>query len=131
MNTPHEQLQVIINAPLPKPTGQAMRHAPLKEQSKAVRGLLKSMRLTGVSVTTPTYSMASSISISLPHERHDHREIDERGGAYQPYGVTCPLCAHRIAAEKKIEKIILAAFPDLDDRSEYVSDYFDYCLSIN
>jgi hypothetical protein len=31
----------------------------------------------------------------------------------------------------RIEAIILSAFPDLDDRSDSMTDYYDYRLSIS
>jgi hypothetical protein len=63
----NEQLEKIIKAPLPTTT-RNIRDLDRKEQAKIVRQLFKSLGFTGVSVTTPTYSMASSINISLPRQ---------------------------------------------------------------
>lgn len=108
-------------APTPTPRG-AMRHATRKAKAAVVRQLLKDLGIEDVSVTAPSYSMAQAIHISVPdssHLVHGDREFRE-----------CPRCRRRHAARERIERLILAAFPDLGDRSDAMTDHFDYCLSI-
>jgi hypothetical protein len=132
-----ETLSQIENAKLPKTVNAALRRRTRKEIAVEIRNLFKRMGIQHISVTTPNYSMAQAVDIRLPdtepwegaHERR-HAEIDAIQGVYVAYGDACDLCKRRAAARRKIEKIILAAFPDLDDRSDTQTDYFDYRLSI-
>jgi len=137
----NELYQRIIDTPLPAFRAN-IRDRARKEWSKEVRKLLKSIGLGFVSVTTPSYSMASSIDIRFHQDEgfregsaHEaqHVQIDrsERGSnIWHGYGYYCPYCQQQWQAHQRLEKIILAAFPDLDDRSDSQSDYFDSCLSI-
>lgn len=135
----------ILNAPLPSFRGN-IRSATRKERAAMVRALFRDMGLKGISVTAPNYSMAQSIDIRFhvgesapwlgrgdsPHERK-HTQINEEQaelGEWRGYNKFCPWCHEEWEAHNKLEKIILAAFPDLDNRSDSQTDYFDYCLSI-
>lgn len=121
----NEVIASIEAAEMPKVATLHMRRQPRKTWAPAVRELLKGLGIRHVSVTTPSYSMASTISIRVPGFSHDH---DERSAAtaYR----TCPRCQRRHAAVARLERLILAAFPDLNDRSDMMTDHFDYCLSI-
>lgn len=134
--------QQIIDTPSPAFRGN-VRRLYRKEWSKLVKRLLKDLGLGFVSVTAPNYSMAQSIDIrfhqvetpaeSTEHQRL-HDEIDRAeiatGGLHVGFNRTCKHCHQRWAAHQALERIILAAYPDLDNRSDSQSDYFDYCLSI-
>jgi hypothetical protein len=131
--------QQIIDAPLPAFRAN-IRNLTRKEWAQNVRSLFKSLGLGWVSVTAPNYSMASSIDIRFhtpdnftgAHEAK-HAEIDElQRGAYEwlGYGHYCPWCKQQWEAHHRLEQIILAAFPDLNNRSDSMSDHFDFCLSI-
>lgn len=132
-------LQAILCAPLPAFQAN-IRHQARKEWAAAVRRLFRDMGLSGISVTAPHYSMASSIDIRLPKFQQEgahqarHAEIDrtERANSapWQGYNKSCQWCAEEKQAIEKIRSIVLAAFPDLDDRSDTQSDYFDCCLTI-
>ena len=115
-------IEHIIALPLPGIRDGNLRHKPRKEWAGAVRGLLKEFGVEGVSVTTPSYSMASSVYISIPSIEHDHMP--------DQWARDCEHCQLKQAAETKLEAILLAAFPDMDDRSDTQTDYFDYCFSI-
>lgn len=125
---------------LPMPAFHAnIRQENLKTWAAKVRGLFKELNITGMSVTTPNHSMASSIDIRTGWEISDahyldHVEIEYKQravpGPFYGAGKFCPLCIERNAAEDHLEKIILAAFPDLDDRSDAMTDYFNYCFII-
>ena len=100
-----------------------LRHEPRKAIAAHVRNLLKSVGVKHVSVTTPNYSMAQSIKISLLHDSHEHTpDIDCSN---------CPRCVRRWTKVVKIGCIILAAHPELNDRSDSQTDHFDYRLSIS
>ena len=138
MNAKYEQ---ICNTPLPAFRAN-IRSLSRKEWAKQVKSLLKSLGLGFVSVTAPSYSMASSIHIRFHQDEgpweggeHEklHAEINQRerdGYEWLGYGNYCPHCKQQWQAHQRLEKIILAAFPDLDDRSDSQSDHFDSCLSI-
>lgn len=137
ITTLNPALQAIIEAPLPAFRAN-IRHQSRKEWAQAVRKLLKDMKLTEISVTTPNYSMAQSISIELPRDVeahnpvHEAAEIESRKEAeYRGMVHYCPFCKQRQGAHEAITAIILSAFPDLCDRSDTYSDHFDYCLSIS
>jgi hypothetical protein len=121
------QLQAIIDAPLPPVRRERLRHEERKVWAREVRALFKALGLTGISVTTPSYSMAHSIDITLPKSDPEPIVTDEDG-----YPALHPVYrAQREAALDKAGEIILTAFPDLDDRSDSISDYYDFCLAIH
>lgn len=111
----HTQIAVVDVSKLPVLTRD--RHIPRKEQAKLARQLFKSLGLKGISVTTPNYSMASTVHVSLPR-----LPWGEPGGADA-------IANHE--AREKVAGILLAAFPNHNDRSDTQSDYFDYCWSFN
>jgi hypothetical protein len=127
--TMNPQLQNIIDAGLPSVQNPDLRKEPRKAWAKQVRTLFKAMGLTGISVTTPNYSMASAISIELP--KAIGCNYDDTNNNQHPHLPQCPACQQKEQAERKLEQILYAAFPDMNDRSDYVSDYFDNCFSIH
>jgi hypothetical protein len=120
-------LQAILDAPLPDFRRTGLRREPRTVWAAEVRKLFRSMGLKGISVTAPNYSMAQAIDIKTPRNEPEPTVKDEHGyDNYHP-----EYLAARNAALAKVEAIIVAAFPDLDNRSDFISDYFDYCLSIS
>jgi hypothetical protein len=118
----------IMRAPIPAVVDRAMRDQPRKEVAAAVRALLKRLGIKGVSVTTPNYSMAMGIQVRIPDrpedwqdDLHPHRPGDH---------TDCWRCQLAKAARVRLELLILAAFPDLDDRSDYSTNYYDAYLSV-
>ena len=100
------------------------RHIPRKDQAKLTRGLLKKLGLEGVSVTTPSYSGAQAVEVSLP-SRSDY--------LLEPFGTAsrdCPTKKANYQATLQMERLLVAAFPNSGDRSDSRSDYFDYRWSI-
>ena len=127
-------LAAILATPLPAFRAN-IRRQTRKEWAVAVRKLLKDIGVKGVSVTTPSYSMAQSIHITLPPALDnpnsiEHQEFHNELWKNNRPGTDCPHCGQRWNARNHIEAIILAAFPDLNNRSEAREDHFDYCLSI-
>jgi len=112
------------------------RTIPRKEQSKLARQLFKRLGIVGVSVTAPNYSMAQSVDVRLPSEPHPgwagFEQYQHMSYTEMPSNV--PAKAHllrKIEAQKRLESILARAFPNHDNRSDYQSDYFDYCWSFN
>jgi hypothetical protein len=124
-HAPDPLLYAILRADLPSVRNPDLRKERRTVWAKAIRRLLADLGIKGVSITTPHYSMAHSIDVKLPAGTpHD------RGAADHEYR-DCPMCQERNRAQDRITQIILAAFPDLDDRSDSMTDYFDFCLSVD
>jgi len=136
----NQTIKAILETPLPTVHNAQLRRQDRKTWAVEVRRLLKELHIAGVSVTAPNYSQASTIHIQIPSTGFDaeheaiHNKIDEEqrnSSSWLGYGQYCSICKEHWQAHQKIEQIILAAFPDLNDRSDLQSDYFDDCLSIN
>ena len=110
-----------------------------KNQAALARQLFKSLGLKGISVRTPSYSMASVVEVSLPtlERAADDYLMDGRDWKFESWSdmpIDLPARvknAARYEAEKKVGAILAIAFPNHDDRSDSQSDYFDNCWSIN
>lgn len=121
--TYNETLDSIEAAPTPEVLDPAMRDNTRKDWAKAVRVLYKTLGVKGVSVTAPNYSMASSIHIQISvDDGHEHT-----GGVEY---TNCLICKRYGKAKAKLEALVLAAYPDLDDRSDSMTDYFNFCLMV-
>ena len=92
------------------------------EPAKRARALFRQHGIKGLSVTTPNYSMAHSIDVNVPDIPHE----PERHDCEQ-----CPDCLAYRKATIQVGALILAAFPDLADRSDSQSDYFDFCYIVS
>lgn len=101
------------------------RHIPRKQQAAMARKLLRQLGIHGVSVTTPNYSMAHTVDVQMP--KRDDYDRDEHG--FMVPG--CPAAVANNEARQRMLAILLAAFPRHDDRSDIITDYFDYCWSVN
>lgn len=84
------------------------RCMPRKDQAAATRKLFRRLGITGLSVTAPNYSMASTVHIGTRDGSYIHHET-----------------------RAKLLAILNVAFPNHDDRSESMTDYFDSCWSFN
>lgn len=116
------------------PVMSTNRSLPRKEQAALARQLFKQLGIKGVSVTTPNYSMAQSVDVSLPHEpRPDMTGYEQyENFCYSDMPNDVPVKAaelRRSAARDRLCHILTLAFPMHDDRSDTQSDYFDYCWS--
>lgn len=80
-----------------------------KERARLARELFRELGLRGISVTAPNYSMARVVDIRLPR-----------------------LASGEQAEMRwKVSEILDRAFPNCDDRSDSMTDYFDACWSID
>jgi hypothetical protein len=108
----------ILTVQIPSVVNPALRDSERKVIAAEIRKLLKALGIKKVSVTAPNYSVAQCVGIDLPYLPHDdHPSID---------WPSCPVCSMHRAAVYRLEVILLSAFPDLDDRSDVLSDYFDF-----
>lgn len=112
------------------------RHINRKEQAVMARELFKQLGLKGISVRTPNYSMASTVDVTIPREPHPgwvgFEEWEHRSYSDMPDDVPARAWSKRhYNAEKALEAILLRAFPQHDNRSDSVTDYYDYCWSIH
>jgi hypothetical protein len=133
----------VLEAPIPQVRNRQLRSQPRKIWAIQIRQLFKDLGIKGVSVTVPNYSMAQVVNIRLPsvsfNDEHEaqHLVIDSAYRAqadptpWMGFAYYCPICQEQQAAHKHIKEIVLAAFPDLDDRSDPITDYFDACLSVS
>jgi hypothetical protein len=121
----HAALEAVDPARVPVMSGD--RRIPRKQQAALARRLFCTLKLPHVSVTTPSYSMASSVHVDLPRRR-DHAEYD--GYGLVAIGSDPAARANRRAVDLT-ETILANAFPEHDDRSDSLSDYFDFKWSIH
>lgn len=113
-----------------------------KDFAVATRALFKSLGIsrTLISVTTPNYSMASSIHIA-PVTPDDNRDVDYvlNGVDYKhhcysdmPANVPARKKMQRATdVRNKITEIMNHTFINMHDRSDSQSDYFDYCWNVH
>jgi hypothetical protein len=115
------------------------RNIPRKLQAKLARQLFRGLGLKGISVTTPNYSMAQVVDVVVPRipaEPGDYL-YDGKDFQHHCYGdmpAEVPARAKHFRhseATRKLETILLRAFPNHDNRSDSQSDYFDACWGIN
>lgn len=122
----HRQLAVAV---LPETETDAPRNMPRKEFAKLVRAFFKEIGLTGVSVTTPNYSMAMGIDIRIPAREDYKRKPD---GSYDWLNLEdCPASQSNGAAEKLLAKFMNRHFPNHGNYSDGQIDHFDFRWSIH
>ncbi len=124
---PPDLYDQILATELPAVINPAFRKESRKTWAVGVRALFKRLGLKGISVTAPRYSMAQSIDIGFPWRSC----TDPVHADFSKNNSDCADCSRVWKAKNHVEKIILAAYPDLDNRSDLQSDYFDYCLSVH
>jgi hypothetical protein len=91
------------------------RRMSRKERAAAARKLFRSLGLKGLSVTAPNYSMASSVHIEMPAGPEGLSDYERR--------------MVRASARSKLQALLLVAFPGTEDRSDIMTDYFDFVWS--
>jgi hypothetical protein len=131
-----DTVRSIEQAEMPAAIGNIRRESR-KDIAKALRALFKRLDIVGVSVTAPNYSMASVVDVDFTRPEHDCNpdgtiwDKDERGNAL-PYGRRgCAGCERTRRAEQRLGAIVLAAYPDMDDRSDSMVDHFDRRFSVS
>lgn len=112
------------------------RSIPRKEQAALTRALFKRLGIKGISVTAPNYSMASSVDVRLPRAPRPSMAGFEQyeNVTYSDMPNDCPVkvaMLERSSAARKVAAILSRAFPNHDDRSDYQTDYFDSCWSVD
>jgi hypothetical protein len=81
------------------------RHIDHRRQASLTRNLFRRLGLRGASITAPLRALC--VQIEIPHRYDDHDASRE--------------CVRRV------EAILLRAFPGMDDRSDPMRDYYDFC----
>jgi len=121
------KIEQATHAPIPVMTTD--RHIPRKEQARLARELFKKLGLKGISVTTPSYSMASSVDVRVPTITKTEADYGEHKHAcFSDMPDTVPAKMKNTLeweAKKHVQHILTLAFPKHDDRSDYQSDHFD------
>lgn len=109
------------------------RCIPRKEQSVLARRFFKAIGLQKISVTTPNYSMAQIVDVHYPYDATVPHELDKTPHHDRPWESVgaCRECDRRWEFRKLLGKALLIAFPNHDDRSDSMSDYFDSCWSVD
>lgn len=97
-----------------------------KQQAKLARELFKSLGLKGLRVVTPRGANLNHVAVILPQHRH---EPSIPGVPHHKLSA-CDGCKFRTYAHNKLDEILARAFPQHDNRSDYQSDYFDFCWSV-
>lgn len=120
----HERLARIDITDIPVITMD--RQISRKQQAVLARELFRRLGLKGVSVTAPNYSMAQTVNVDPPRRR-DH--ILDDHGMIKDYATDSAAQANE-AARTRLGAILLAAFPQHDNRSDAQSDDFDSKWSI-
>lgn len=86
-------------------------------RAREVRKFFKELGIKGCSVTAPNYSMASTIEIRSPRFQ------------YVPENPT--LNSRNTRIRTLLETVLIAAYPNTQNRSDSMTDYYDSCWSIN
>jgi hypothetical protein len=120
----HAALEKIDPATVPVMTAE--RGCGRKETARLARELFKRLGLKGISVTAPVYSMASMVDVQIPYRR-DYIPTDTIADPSCRFWTEKedPVRQANKAATDKVAQILAAAFPNHDDRSEAMTDYFD------
>ena len=122
-----QNLALALHARLPQiditeiPVMTMERHIPRKQQAALARELFRRLGLKGISVTAPNYSMAQTVDVHQPRRR-DY--VLDGHGMVKDYA-TDPAAQANEAARTRLEAILLAAFPQHDNRSDRMTDHFD------
>lgn len=105
-----------------------------KEQARLTRELFKKLGLKGISVTTPMYSMASTVDVRIPKQLGEMRRDSNVHATWEEYLRALdldPVIAANRFVEDRIKEILAYAFPNHDDRSDYMTDYYNSKWSVN
>jgi hypothetical protein len=109
-----------------KPQGYPVRGFTQNERSRTIRQFLKDHigpnYYPGISVTNARGSMCFQTDVRLPETPCAHIDMEERRA--------CNACQTRQHAVEAVRALIAARFPDLDDRSDSRSDYFDQPVNV-
>lgn len=122
-----EAVRTIEAAQVPAaPLRTDARRMTQTERSAALRALLKSLGVKGVSVTSARGSMCY-----WSHIRFDGVPHPPVANWCEHNSRVCDVCQRNNAAERKVHRIVLAAYPDLDDRSDSQTDHFDFVYTVD
>lgn len=98
-----------------------------KEQAAAARKWLRTVLhgVHGISVKmSPGYS--GVIYVKLPKADHDCVTQSPDWKPWDPMRAQCPICTRHHKATRNLNNMLVAAFPRTSDKSDYMTDYFDF-----
>lgn len=125
--SPSDVVASIEAAALPSASGETIRSLSTPEQAAKIRGLLKSLGIKGVSAKRSHAGWSATVAVSFTALAH----ADGGRPNWSTHNrIECVTCSRNHAAQTKVEAIILAAFPDCGDRSDLMTDYFDYVFTV-
>jgi uncharacterized protein (TIGR02996 family) len=101
------------------------RHVGMKEQARLCRELFRELKLPHLSVTQATGSMCTWVNVRFPELIRGPLE-DRQGNRLE-----CPNRDLNRWCERVLEDILLIAFPNHEDRSDFQSDYHSSCWSVS
>ncbi len=110
---------------------EKIRDLHQKERTAKIRSMLRGMGIKvgavgkGVSVVSATGSMCYWTNVRFKGLRH------AAGTSCGYTRMECHTCRANLAAVRTVEKLILTAFPDLDDRSDSQTDHFNFVFTVN
>ena len=116
-------IQSIASAKTPT-SFEKIRSLTQKERSAKIRNMLRAAGVKGVSVTSATGSMCYWTHVRFAQLEHpagtnwDHNRLE------------CSTCRVNQQAVRTLESLILAAFPDMGDRSDSMVDHFDFVFTV-
>jgi hypothetical protein len=117
--TPMQAHETICNAVIPtQVVDPHLRSKGMGERTRAIRKLLKDLGIKGVSVRMATGSMCFWTYVDVPRFDVDPSNPEQWRLSHD--------VEHE--SQKKVERCVLAAFPDLDNRSDGMTDYFDFVV---
>lgn len=99
------------------------------ERTARIRSMLRTAGVKlgavgkGVSVTSDRGSMCWGTSV-------DFEGVDHETSYLEHNRLECTVCSMNRNASRKLEALVLEAFPDLVDRSDLMTDHFDSVFSI-
>lgn len=122
-NSAFAAIQSIAAAQPPK-SFENIRCLPQAQRSAKIRKMLRAAGIKGVSVTSATGSMCD-----WTHVRFD--ELAHATGTHWDHNrLECSTCGVNQQAVRTLEALILAAFPDMGDRSDAMTDHFDFKFTV-
>jgi len=125
--TPEQAFASIEAAGLPAVVNPTLRHEGMGARTRAIRALLKTQGIKGVSVRQSTGSMCFWTYVDIPRPPLGERTLSTDVGYIGDRGA---YLARERSVREKLQAIILAAFPDLDDRSDAYTDYSDFVFMV-
>lgn len=93
----------------------------MKEQSRLAQELFKKLGVKGLRVRMSRGANCFGVDVHTPEMKHN----PPLPGTWKHDNDNCDGCKYRRYVRDKLCEILARAFPQHDNRSDYMSDYFD------